>query len=302
MLKNMLRYFTVGAGGGGDVLSAYVVGRLLEFERGAKFVCGGAVWERYRIDKKPGPRSLDEIKNAEKINEYLAWMKGAKLPNGVIPAVAEVAEIAGNAVGIDITKPYKIAKAIGEFCQKEWMLPVGVDAGGDILARGGEKGVVSPLCDSVMLSAIAELKAPVAIVGFGSDGELTRSELERYLSELASLDAIIHVTAVSKTMADEVLKKAERVKSHASKIPLLSAKGYFGKYRSWDGEIFISILNSLVFFVKSEVLYELNPMAQAVRGCKSIEEANEALHNLGIKTELDLELELAKSELENRKN
>ena len=294
----MLRYFTIGAGGGGDVLSAYVVGRLLEDEKKASFVCGGAIWERYRIDRKPGPRSMDEVENAEKINECLAWMRGAKLPGGVVPAVAEVAEIAGNAVGVDITRPNKIAKAIGDFCQKEWMLPVGVDAGGDILARGGEKGVVSPLCDSIMLSALAELKAPVAIVGFGSDGELTRAELEKYLSELAGLDAIVYVTAIGKSLAEEVLKKAGKVKTHASKIPLLSASGYFGKYRSWDGELPVSILNSLVFFVKSEILYDLNPMAQAVRGCKSIEEANEALHGLGITTELDLELELAKNSAE----
>jgi len=152
-----------------------------------------------------------------------------------------------------------------------------------------------------MLSALAELKAPVAIVGFGSDGELTRAELEKYLSELAGFDAIVYVTAISRNLAGEVLKKAERVKTHASKIPLLSARGYFGKYRSWDEEIFVSILNSLVFFVKSEVLYELNPMAQAVRGCKSIEEANEALHGLGITTELDLELELAKNSAKRQK-
>jgi hypothetical protein len=286
------RYFTIGAGGGGDVLSAYVVGKLLEIEKRAEFVCGGAIWERYRIDRKPGPRSIDEIENAKKINECLAWMKNTMLPTGVKPTVAEVADIAGNAVGIDITKPHRLAKSIRNFCSDEWLLPIGVDAGGDILARGNEKGVVSPLCDSIMLSALAELKSPVAVVGFGSDGELTRQEIEKYLSELADLDAVIGVTAINKNIAERVLKLAEKVKSHASKIPLVAAKGFFGKYQSWDGEIFVSILNSLVFFVKSEVLYDLNPMAQAVRGCKSIEEANEALHSLGIVTELDLEIEM----------
>ena len=289
----LVRFFTIGAGGGGDVLSAYVVGRMLEEERNAEFVCGGVVWERFRVDKKPGPRSLSEIENAIKINDCLAWMRGARIGK-LRPAVAEVAEIAGDAVGIDITEPCKLSRAIGEFCVSNSLTPVGVDAGGDILARGGEKGVVSPLCDSIMLSALAELKAPLAVVGFGSDCELSREELERYLSEIAELDGLIGAAIVPKRLAEEVLEKAGNVRTHASRIPLVAAKGYFGKYESWDETVDVSVLNALVFFVRSEVVYDLNPMAKAVRGCRSIEEANEALHALGIKTELDLELEMAR--------
>ncbi len=288
----LFRLFTIGAGGGGDVLSAYVVGKLLESEKNADFICGGVVWERFRIDRKPGPRRIDEIENARRINECLCWMRGARIGN-ITPAVAEVAEIAGDAVGVDITQPNKLSKAIGEFCMQNNLTPVGVDAGGDILARGGERGVVSPLCDSIMLSALAELKAPLAIAGFGSDCELSKNELERYLSEIAERDGLIGAYLIPKQLAEDVIKKAERVKTQASKIPLLAAKGYFGDYQSWDSVISVSILNALVFFVRSEVVYELNPMAKAVRGCKSIEEANEALHSLGIKTELDIELELS---------
>ncbi len=290
----LVKFFTIGAGGGGDILSAYVVGRILELEKNANFVCGGVVWERFRIDRKPGPRSIDEIENAKRINECLAWMRGARIGN-LKPAVAEVAEIAGDAVGIDITKPSKLSKAIGEFCINNSLTPVGVDAGGDILARGKEKGVVSPLCDSIMLSALAELKAPLAVVGFGSDCELSRRELEKYLSEIAELDGLLGVSIVPKSLAEDVLERAKNVKTHASRIPLVAAKGYFGEYESWDEVLEVSILNALVFFVRSEVVYELNPMAKAVRGCRSIEEANEALHALGIKTELDIELELSNS-------
>ncbi len=290
----MLKFFTIGAGGGGDVLSAYVVGRILEDRYCSEFVCGGAIWERFRVDRKPGPRSIEEIENAVRINECLAWMKNARFGD-VRLTVAEVAEIAGNAVGVDITKPHRVAKCIAEFCSKNGLYPVGVDAGGDILARGGEKNLISPLCDSIMLSAMAELKAPVAIVGFGSDCELTRYELEKYLSELAGKGALLGVEIVKKELAEELLEKAGKVKSHASKVPLFAAKGYFGEYESWDCRLNVSILNALVFFVDSTTLFELNPMAQAVRDCKSIEEANEALHALGLKTELDIEMELAKT-------
>ncbi len=295
MILLLCKFFTIGAGGGGDVLSAYFVGLILKKEFNSDFVCGGAIWERYRFDKKPGPRSIDEILNARRINDCLAWMKNALLPNGFKPAVAEIAEIAGDAIGVDITKPNKIAKSIKDFCYSNGLQPVGVDAGGDILARGKEK-VFSPLCDSIMLCALAEMKAPIAITGFGSDGELSRDEIEKYLSELAELDALIGVRLVEKNLAEDVLKKAEKVKSHASKIPLLAATGYYGEYESWDFKINVSILNALIFFLKSEVLFELNEMAKAVKGCKSIDEANEALHALGIKTELDLEREMLEKE------
>ena len=51
------------------------------------------------------------------------------------------------------------------------------DVGGDVLARGDEPGLASPLCDAVMVAAAARLAgrrpALLAVAGPGCDGELT---------------------------------------------------------------------------------------------------------------------------------
>ena len=51
-------------------------------------------------------------------------------------------------------------------------------------------------------------------------------------------------------------------------------------------------LAALTFFIATNVLFEtLSRPAQAVRASTSLETANDALHAIGIKTELDLERE-----------
>ena len=57
-------------------------------------------------------------------------------------------------------------------------LLVGLDVGGDSLAQGTEPGLRSPLADSIMLAAFAELerrghRTLWGVFGYGSDGELT---------------------------------------------------------------------------------------------------------------------------------
>jgi hypothetical protein len=49
-------------------------------------------------------------------------------------------------------------------------------------------------------------------------------------------------------------------------------------------------LTALTFFISTAKLYDtLAPLAQAVRVTSSLDEANDALHALGIRTELDYE-------------
>lgn len=59
-------------------------------------------------------------------------------------------------------------------------LVVGVDAGGDVLARGDEPGVRSPVIDGIGLVALDDLDtdACLGVFGYGSDDKLTHDELE----------------------------------------------------------------------------------------------------------------------------
>ena len=72
-------------------------------------------------------------------------------------------------------------------------LLVCVDVGGDVLARGGEPGLASPLCDAVMVAAALRIagrvKPLLAVIGPGCDGELTAAEVLERVAELARAGA-----------------------------------------------------------------------------------------------------------------
>ena len=284
----------IGIGGGGDIVSTLYVRRFLE-KFDVECVLGGVVWERYRRDRKPGPRSLDEI-NAEKIYDTLGFVNGNERVGGIQPIVSQVAEFLNEKiVAVDISKGVvKLRDDLKNFVEDEGFdIVLGVDAGGDSLAKGFEATLISPLADSIMLSVLKDFNSILAVVGFGSDCELTRDQLERYLSELS--DEILGVSMVMND--DRLFELVKNVESEASKIPMLAARGYYGDYYFW-GEIKtkISILNSLIFYLRLKPVFERSRTAKAVVNAKSFEEAHNILKEMGVKTEYDLELELAKKE------
>jgi len=89
----------------------------------------------------------------------------------------------------------------------------------------------------------------------------------------------------------EVIKT---VPTEASAIPVQCFQGAWGesKIRSDQRTVKLTPLTALIFFLSAAKLFQtLARPAQAVSNSSSLEEANDALHALGIKTELDLERE-----------
>lgn len=293
ILSDVGSAFLVGMGGGGDAVSTlYVKEFFSRFD--VECILGGVIWERFRRDPKPGPRSIDEISGAETINECLAWLDGDEKIEQIVPITSRIAEVAGRAVAVDITKGVgKLRDSLSEFIREQGIdIVVGVDAGGDVLARGNEENLVSPLADAIMLAAIKDLNSIVAVVGFGSDGELSRSEIEKRLSELNS--AVLGVSLVGTDMAEKLKDFVYSVETEASRIPLDAALGYNGDYVFWgEYELHVGFLNSLIFYIDAKSLYESSPLAIAVSDAKSIQEASRLLNKVGVKTEYDLEIELA---------
>ena len=82
--------------------------------------------------------------------------------------------------------------------------------------------------------------------------------------------------------------------TEASAIPLRCLRGGWGEQKIRGGErsVRLTPLTALTFFVSTKVVFEtLSLPARAVTRSGSLAEANQALHALGIKTELDLESE-----------
>ncbi len=283
----------IGIGGGGDVISTlYIRNFLQRFD--VECICGGVIWERYIRDKKPGPRSINEIDGVKVISNTLGYLSGEERIGDIKPIASMVSEfIEEKVLAVSIRDGVKpLVLDLKDFIQDNSIdLVIGVDAGGDSIAKGNEKELVSPLADSIMLSALSDFNSILAVVGFGSDGELDRETIERYLSEMHS--SILGAGIVE--FDDNFMEFIKKVESEASKIPALARVGYYGMYNFWnEKEIPISILNSLVFYLNLRDVYNRSIVAPLLRNTTSIEEANEIMRKLGIKTELDLEIELAK--------
>jgi hypothetical protein len=300
LIRASTKALVIGVGGGGDVVGALATGRFLEF-CGLKFVLGGLSWERNVYDPIPGPRKLSESLNVEALHEF-AWMANpqSQTSTGVPFAEAKMAaalqrkvllvDINGGVTGVVAA----LEKAMNEL-QADFL--VGVDVGGDSLAQGHEPGLRSPLADSIMLAAYAALaergrRTMWGVFGYGSDGELTVDEIEFALSQLAKTGALLGSWSLTPKIAAELEEIVKTVPTEASAIPLRCFRGAWGDMaiRGEQRRVKLTPLTALTFFLSlAELYHTLGRLAQAVRPSSSLDQANHALHALGVRTELDYE-------------
>jgi hypothetical protein len=307
LLRGSARALVIGVGGGGDVVGALVTARLLEF-CGVDFRLGGLSWERWVIDPLPGPRSLAEVEDVKVIHPR-AWLANprSRTKEGAYFAESKMAEIHGReTLLVDINGGVQgvVAGLEAATAALGCDLLVGVDVGGDSLAQGEESGLRSPLADSIMLAAYAELaergrNALWALFGYGSDGELDTDEIELALSKVARAGGLLGAWGLTQAMVAELERVIREVETEASAVPVDCARGAWGEKGIRHGErrVKLTPLATLTFFLSPLRLYEsLSKPAQAVRSSASLEEANDALHKIGLKTELDREQERYKTQ------
>jgi len=313
LIRSSSQALVIGVGGGGDVVGALASARFLEF-CGLRFHLGGLSWERFVYDPVPGPRSLGEIENTRVLHPR-AWMVNGNTRThyGVRFTETEMAALYGwEVLHIDINGG--VAGAVAGLEAAITVLGtdllVGIDVGGDSLAQGGEPGLRSPLADSVMLAAFTAMEQRGhatlwGVFGYGSDGELTTSEIERALARVAEAGGLLGAWALTPQVVSELEDVVEKVPTEASAIPLRCARGAWGEgsIRYDERKVRLTPLTTLTFYLSASVLFHtLSRPAQAVATSTSLEEANDALHRLGIKSELDLERERAQEkELPGRK-
>jgi len=299
LLKESKKAILLGVGGGGDVVGTIPTARLLELF-GIECVLGGLPWERFVYDPVPGPRTLDEIKNVKILCDTV-WLanKDTKTTGGVRFAESGVAEIYGKEVLlVDITKG---VLGVVEGLKKILLelkadLLVGIDVGGDSLAFGNEEGLRSPLADSIMLASFFALRKEVktlwGVLGYGSDGELTGEEIGNALSFIAREGGLLGAWGLTPEVVEELEMVTSKVPTEASRIPIDCAKGEAGEkfIRGGMRKVLLSPVSTITFYLSPQVIYEeVSKPAKLVIETKSLEEANEVLHSVGLYTELDYE-------------
>jgi hypothetical protein len=284
----------VGIGGGGDVVGALAVAALL-----GGGIAGGLTWERRPVDPIPGPRRLDEVSDAELLNDAVA-LAGPTTggPGGFLFCEAHVARATGErTVLVDPNPgPRAVAAALDDAAAK---LGCGrivlLDVGGDVLAHGDEPGLASPLADAVLLACARFLDTPAAgaVFGTGCDGELTPAEVRARLDEVG----IEREDRLDEAQLDRLEAVAREVPTEASAMALRCARGDRGDVPIRQGRRSVTLTDLggvVAWFDPLRAMQTAARLAAAVVDAASLDEADEILEARGIRTELAYEREMAR--------
>ena len=171
-----------------------------------------------------------------------------------------------------------------------------LDVGGDVLAHGDEAGLASPLCDAIVLAAGLFLARSTEVIGAvygpGCDGELTPDEVLERITALQSADALLGAWGLTPHACELVEAAAEVVPTEASLNAVRCARGERGEVPIRGGRRTVQLtpLGALTFFFDPAAAAKVAvPLATAVAPAAGLEEAHDALVDLGVETELDLE-------------
>ena len=291
---------SIGIGGGGDVVGALAVAELAR-EAGLAARVGGVTWERRVIDPIPGPRRIEEISGAEPLDDA-AVLAGPETrgPGGFLFAESNMARVLGEPVLLVDPNPgpRAVAAAIDAAAERLGCdLVVLTDVGGDVLGHGDEPGLASPLCDAILLAAAAHMRTRSlgAVVGTGCDGELTPEEVMDRVAEVAAAGGMLG--AAWPAALDRLEAAVEQVPTEASAMALACARGRTGRAEIRGGRrtVPLSPLGAVIWlFEPAAAMRSAARLAHAVAECGSLEEAQEVLSGLGVRTELDWEREAAR--------
>jgi len=297
------RILVVGIGGGGDVVGALAAAEAIR-ALGTGAVVGGLTWERRPVDPLPGPRRLDEISGAQRLNEAIALAGPDTLgPGGFRFCESDMSAFLGEPVVLLDPNPGPAAIAAGLDAAAAHLgcdMVALLDVGGDVLAHGDEPGLASPLADATVLSAARRMRTPVLglLFGIGCDGELTPAEVLARLEEVRAAGGDLGDLEIPPAALDRVEAALATVTTEASAMAVRCARGETGRAPIRGGRRTVPLTadgGRLVGFDPLVTIASAARLAAAVADASSLEDAQSILTALGVRTELDYEREAARA-------
>ncbi|MER5431198.1 DUF1152 domain-containing protein [Streptomyces sp. NPDC002588] len=283
------RALLVASGGSGDVVSAVALAR----SRGYRApVFAAPLWERAIFDPRPGPRGAADI-------DHLDWTPGGarivsrtRLPGGWSPLPELVRRTGIELYLLDVTTGVRgLATQLRGIVHHTGADHLElVDAGGDIVARGDEPGLVSPALDAMLLAAAVDCgtQGTVTVLGAGLDGELTPRELTASGSALKWRTG----TVISRSVAADVYRQLAWFPSEASLLMLLAAQGVTGKVDITSGRepVVLGADAACPVSMAVSTVAHFNRLADAVRNTTDFPTVDRILRDLGCVSEYGLEV------------
>lgn len=287
-----------GIGGSGDIVGAVPTARLLD-AHGVATTLGGIAWEPTPRDPRIGPRSLEEIEELERLSDTVGLASArTRTDDGCAFAETHVAaETNERTVLIDISAGVDaMIDGLETACRVlDIDLVIGTDSGGDVLARGNEPGIRSPVTDGLGLVTLEELSVDtvLGVFGYGSDGELTLDELEAGIARAADRDGLLGAWGITPRVRREIESLLGVVDTEASRLPIEAARGDIGQRTIRDGTVSLRLrAPSLVtFYFKPAAVAATSTIAQLVTEHRDLDSIQEALIDRGLTTEFEREAE-----------
>lgn len=288
------RTLLIAAGGGGDALAALMVADAAGLDPGSTVVASFA-WERTMFDPRPGPRPPDHFSGLRRKGKHNWQITGRsrlreKRARSFLPQL--VSERSASIWLLDardgVAGLRRQLHEAAELHDADSVLVV--DVGGDILARGDESWVKSPMADAMVLAAASSLASYVVVLGFGLDGELDPdglgAELVRLRSEVVDLPETLPART-ARRFADSFSWSP----SEATGLAYMVARGWRGRAEiRGDGvEVELSQSASQIMVYGAHDLLRHSLIAQALRHTMSFDEAEDVIRRLGLLPEREVE-------------
>ncbi|MGW5333539.1 DUF1152 domain-containing protein [Streptomyces bauhiniae] len=263
----------VAAGGGGDAIAAAMLSSALYGDEDPAVIFTYA-WDRLLIDPLPGPRGASDFTGLTRLTPSVWAVTPETKPippaGSTLPRLA--AELSHTFALLD---PYEGAGGITRQLQEliDHLNPESVDlldVGGDILARGDEPTLRSPLADALTLAAATQVNASVRLLvaGPGLDGELSADELRPMLGPVAHTFTASNTSAISAVL--------EWHPSEATAMLTAMARGIRGTCKIRDAGLLVPLTDDgrRVYEVDLGEAMIRNTLARAITGTQSLHEAD----------------------------
>ncbi|MFD4562402.1 DUF1152 domain-containing protein [Streptomyces sp. NPDC058469] len=282
----------VAAGGGGDAIAAAMLDAALYGDEDRAVILTYA-WDRLLVDPVPGPRSPSDFTGLEPLTRSV-WSVPAEA-HPIAPAGSTLPRLAAELPHtFALINPYNGAEGLVRQLEElvSHLEPTSIDlldVGGDILARGDEPTLKSPLADALTLAACYQVNAPIRllIAGPGLDGELPLAKVHNLLGPL------VH-TFTAKD-AEPVNSILEWHPSEATGMLAATARGVRGICEVRDAGLPIPLTNDspTVHQVDLDNALNHNELARAILSTTTLDEAEAHSREVCGYSEIDYERDKA---------